>query len=461
MFAELRHLDGACAGQTRIVRQEFATLGRHPSATVQFDPEHDLEVSGRHAALFRQGGSWVLRDLGSSNGTWVNDERIQGDRPLEPNDVIRFGPNGPRLLFVKQHMEAPGIPTTQAQPERSEGVTAPLRRGGSTTERIRVEVRRQTAPWRRTAIGAAVVVVVGGLGLALTLLRQNRALEAERAGLLARTDSLLVRLQAASSNVAALAGALQQARQETQRFRGSLTGKDVSSDRLDSLSRELATSLERHEAVLRAAHLDAATIARENGDAIGVVVSEFPGGRRVAGTGFALRVRGDTGWVVTSRHLVAEPGGARAARLGIIFNGSNQNFRAELIALADSADLALLSVRVRGGVPVVRGLGAPPRIGDPVAILGFPFGFDFPMGVDWRRRGVSLTRFAGTVRAVRDEALEVDGYGAGGSSGSPVFNAAGEVTGVIYGGDPSAAGRIVYAVPAGRLQGLLLRLREP
>jgi len=168
-----------------------------------------------------------------------------------------------------------------------------------------------------------------------------------------------------------------------------------------------------------------------------------------------VRVRGDTGWIVTSRHLVREAGGARAVRLGIIFNGSNQNFRAELSATADSADLALLAVRVRGGVPVVRGIGAAPRPGDPVAILGFPFGFDFPMGTDWRRLGVSASTFAGTIRGIRDAALEIDAYGAGGSSGSPVFNAAGEVVGVIYGGDPREAGRIVYAVPAAQLRALL------
>jgi S1-C subfamily serine protease len=461
MLAELRHLDGACAGLTRIVRQEFATLGRHPSATVQFDPDHDLEVSGRHAALFRQSGGWVVRDLGSSNGTWVNDQRLQGDRPLHPNDVIRLGPHGPRLLFVGQHEAVPAgeTPTTQGQAERGEGVTAPVRRAASTTGRIRVEVRRQTALWRRAVIGAAIVVLAGGLGLALSLLRRNRALETERAELLARTDSMLERLQAASSGVASLAAALRQAREEAQRLRTSLAGQ-ATPDRLDSLSRELGRSLEHHEAVLRAAGVDATAIARGNGDAIGVLVSEFPGGRRVAGTGFAVRVRGDTGWVVTSRHLVAEPGGPRAARLGIIFNGSNQNFRAQLVALSDSADLALLTVRVRGGVPVVRGLGAPPRVGEPVAILGFPFGFDFPMGADWRTAGVSLTRFAGTVRAVREETIELDGYGAGGSSGSPVFNLAGDVIGVIYGGDPRTAGRLVYAIPVAKLVPLLSKLPE-
>ena len=458
MFAELRHLDGACAGQTRIVRKDFATIGRHASADLRFDPERDLEVSGRHAALFRQGQDWMVRDLGSSNGTWVNGARLKGDRLLEPNDVIRFGSNGPQLLFVGQRGEAPTVPPTRQEPKDRDAVTAPLQSPPSTTERIRREVHRQTAPWRRVVLAAGILALLSGLGVAFTLVRRSRKLDAERATLLARTDTLMGRLQAASSSVTALEDALRAARQETRQLRTSLSAEGVTSERLDSLSRAVTGSFAQHEAVLRAAQLDAAAIERQNGDAIGVIVSEFPGGHRVAGTGFAVRVRGDTGWIVTSRHLVSEASGARATRLGIIFNGSNQNFRAELSVTADSADLALLSVRVRGGVPVVRGIGSAPRLGDPVAILGFPFGFDFPMGPDWRRLGVSVSRFAGTIRGIRDEALEVDAYGAGGSSGSPVFNAAGEVLGVIYGGDPREAGRLVYAVPAAQLIALLRRV---
>lgn len=434
-----------------IVRADFATLGRHPSADVPFDPQRDLEVSGRHAALFRQGDEWILRDLASSNGTWVNGTRIKTDVVLRPHDVIRLGPHGPQLEFLLQEGDPRTIPATeQRRPEEQ-------RPRGSTTERIRVEVRRQTAPWRRATLAAVLVTAVGLVGGALLVWRRSRALENERAALLARTDSLVTRLEAASSNVVALETALRAAGQDTRRLRASIAQQPGTSARLDSLSRELGRSLEQHEAVLRAAHLDAAAIARENADAIGLIVSEFPGGRRIAGTGFAVRVRGDTGWVITSRHLVAEPGGSRVARLGIIFNGSNQNFRAELVAADDSAELALLSVRVRGGVPVIRGLGSAPRTGDPVAILGFPLGFDFPLGTDWRRTGVSVSRFAGTVLKARDDGLEVDGYGAGGSSGSPVFNAAAEVTGVVYGGDPRTGGRVVYAVPVGRVVRLLER----
>jgi len=454
MYAELRHLDGACAGQTRIVRKDFATIGRHPSADVQFDPERDLEVSGRHAALFLAGSAWMLRDLGSSNGTWLNGVRIKGDRQLSPNDVIRFGTQGPRLLFVT-HTDAPTIPETRKEPVGApEGIPRIIVPAASTTQRIRVAAARHAAPWRRATWVLAVVAVLGVLAVAWVMGRQSRALAAEREELLVRTDSLIQRLTATATSVTELERALRQAEQEAQRLRASIAAKSNSAQRLDSLAQELAQSTRRHQAVLRAASLDAAAIARGNSDAVGMVLSEFPDGHRVAGTGFAVRVRGDTGWIVTSRHLVAA-NGTRAARLGVIFNGSNQNFRAVLLAVADSADLALLTVRVRGGVPVVHGLGAVGRVGDPVALLGFPYGFDFPGGSDWRRTGVSVSSFAGTLRAIRDELLEVDAYGAGGSSGSPVFNAAGDVIGVIYGGDPRTGGRVVYAVPVDAVVALL------
>ncbi len=391
----------------------------------------------------------MLRDLGSSNGTLVNGKPIKGDQQLHSDDVIRFGPRGPELRFVIREEAARTVPPTRIEPVTAAQV-AP-----STTQRIRAEVARQTAPWRLAMVGLGLLIGLGGLGVALGLNRRARALERDRTMLLARTDTLLQRLDSASSNVSSLAAALASARQETRTLRTSLTERALTAERLDSLARRLRASLSRHEPVLQAAQLDVSRIATENGDAVGLIVSEFPGGHRLAGSGFAVRTHGDTGWIVTSRHLVVDAGGAHAARLGVIFNGSGQNFRAELAATADAADLALLVTRIRGGVPVVRGLGATPARDAAVAILGFPFGLDFPVGDAWRQQGVSLSRFAGTVQAVRGDALEVDAYGTGGSSGSPVFNAAGEVVGVVYGGDPRTSGRIVYAVPVARLEEFL------
>jgi len=225
--------------------------------------------------------------------------------------------------------------------------------------------------------------------------------------------------------------------------------------RLDSLARRLTASATRHQAALRAARFDAQAVARDNRDAVGVVMSEFADGRRFAGTGFSVRIRGDTGWILTCRHLIADSAGRPATHLGVIFNGSSQNFRAELLATADSADLAILSVQIHGGVPFVRGIAAEVKPGDPVAVFGFPFGFDSPPGPDWRRLGVVATSSPGTIRSATGGIMEVDGYGAAGSSGSPVFDAAGEVVGVVFGGERNSGGRTLYAVPAPLVAGLL------
>ena len=457
MVAELQRLDGALAGHHHALRQEFTTIGRHPSSDIRFDAERDLEVSIRHAAVFQQEGRWLLRDLGSTNGTFVNGVKLKEDHPLTAGDVIRLGPDGPRLEFGLPGAAEAGAPTRKLEiaapvPGPAAGTLEPR---ASTTERIRVEVRRQTRPWRRATLVAAAIAVLGTLGVATLQSRRARRLERERATLLLRADNLLQRLQSASSNAVALESALARARRETAELRDAIAARELGARRMDSLSRELTRKLSRQEAVLGAAQLDPGIIVRQSGAAVVVVLSEFPDGQRVSGSGFAVRSRGDSAWIVTSRHLVVQPNGTRAARLGTIFNGSNQNFRADLLQAADSADLALLVVRIRGGTPVVRGIGNGARAGDPVAILGFPFGFDFPMGSNWRKLGVSLTSFAGTIQAVSPNTIEIDGYGASGSSGSPLFNRIGEVIGVVYGGDPSSAGRLVFAVPVGRLRNLL------
>jgi hypothetical protein len=50
----------------------------------------DDTVSRRHAELFVEGGRWLLRDLGSSNGTWLNGRRIV-ESEVRPGDVLHLG----------------------------------------------------------------------------------------------------------------------------------------------------------------------------------------------------------------------------------------------------------------------------------------------------------------------------------------------------------------------------------
>ena len=65
-----------------------AVMGRGEQAEIRLD---DPFASSRHAQLTRQGGTVVLEDLGSTNGTYLNEELLQTPRPLHPGDRVRIG----------------------------------------------------------------------------------------------------------------------------------------------------------------------------------------------------------------------------------------------------------------------------------------------------------------------------------------------------------------------------------
>ncbi len=66
---------------------EGATLGR---GDVEIQLE-DAFASSRHAKLTRQGAILVIEDLGSTNGTYLNDDLLRGPQPLHPGDRVRIG----------------------------------------------------------------------------------------------------------------------------------------------------------------------------------------------------------------------------------------------------------------------------------------------------------------------------------------------------------------------------------
>jgi pSer/pThr/pTyr-binding forkhead associated (FHA) protein len=56
-----------------------------------FPIREDDYVSGHHAQIDSGDGGFVIRDVGSRSGTWVNGERIDEVHPLKPGDVIKIG----------------------------------------------------------------------------------------------------------------------------------------------------------------------------------------------------------------------------------------------------------------------------------------------------------------------------------------------------------------------------------
>jgi len=85
-------------GRQRLVPLEGdrATLGRSDTNDLVIPDER---VSRVHAELEKVAGEWVLRDLGSRNGTYIDGDRVLASRPVRPGQEIRLGET---TLFVRR-----------------------------------------------------------------------------------------------------------------------------------------------------------------------------------------------------------------------------------------------------------------------------------------------------------------------------------------------------------------------
>ena len=79
---------GSMKGQRLLVKVPIVNIGRAEYCDIVIP---DDSVSSQHAKLTRREGVWVLTDLGSTNGTMVDGEKVEGDIPLAPGAFVRFG----------------------------------------------------------------------------------------------------------------------------------------------------------------------------------------------------------------------------------------------------------------------------------------------------------------------------------------------------------------------------------
>lgn len=64
------------------------TIGRAPDSTLVIDDDY---ASSRHARIYPSEGSWVVEDLGSTNGTWIDRTRITAPTVLPVGAPLRVG----------------------------------------------------------------------------------------------------------------------------------------------------------------------------------------------------------------------------------------------------------------------------------------------------------------------------------------------------------------------------------
>lgn len=86
---------GPNAGSEFRLEHVITTAGRHPDSDIFLD---DVTVSRRHAELERTADGFVVRDVGSLNGTYLNGRLLNGDTPLANGDELQVGRF--KLVFI-------------------------------------------------------------------------------------------------------------------------------------------------------------------------------------------------------------------------------------------------------------------------------------------------------------------------------------------------------------------------
>jgi serine/threonine protein kinase/uncharacterized Tic20 family protein len=108
-YAPMAYLTGQ--GALVSLRQNVTILGRSPRSDISIE---DGRVSAEHARIERQGPQYVLRDLRSRNGTYLNGQRVSGSVVLHPGDQVRVGQTSFAFVLQSPQAASAGVAVVQA-----------------------------------------------------------------------------------------------------------------------------------------------------------------------------------------------------------------------------------------------------------------------------------------------------------------------------------------------------------
>ena len=116
----IKHLSGSKANQVEefsLKHHSELIFGRDAGVTVKYDPDRDDLVGRQHAKISRDPAdpnSFQLTDLNSTNGTFLNGQKVTGTVKVNPGDKVQFGPGGPEFAFDVEPRPTDVMKTTRS-----------------------------------------------------------------------------------------------------------------------------------------------------------------------------------------------------------------------------------------------------------------------------------------------------------------------------------------------------------
>ena len=149
--AHLILLYGPNVGQVFKLDEEQTNIGRDRACQVRVS---DLGISRKHATIFLNAeGTYLLKDHGSRNGTFVNDVKVSSGRPLANNDRIRLGVNT-ILKFIDSEDPESNYALTMYEAAMTDGLTGIFNR-----RYLEVRLGSELAFSQRHGISLAVLIL--------------------------------------------------------------------------------------------------------------------------------------------------------------------------------------------------------------------------------------------------------------------------------------------------------------
>ncbi|MCB1086856.1 MAG: trypsin-like peptidase domain-containing protein, partial [Verrucomicrobiae bacterium] len=436
---QVTRMSGFGQGKSATFDRSPISLGTAPGSDLKFDPSWDKTVSGRHAFIEWKDGRWMVSDAGSREGTLVNGKRLTAPVPVGAGVEIELGAGGPRVKAADPAWDraTPGAGQGRASGPGCKGGGASRPAGEGTSKAVPV---------------LAALVVLGVIG-GLSWFFWQKHLESTDAARQAIASASEAAAKAESATKAADAAAAK-AKEASERE----LPKDIDDQFIE--------------------------VAKAHENCVGVVVLS---GQTRDGKGIAIP--NATAWAIgpnvmaTNSHVTdgikqyAEQG---VAAFVVINKNPDLRFRVlEAVVhprYPEGGDLVNVDgktpaippfdvgiLRVEGELPNFFRVAPKEALekldsGTRVAYLGFPMEKIAGGGVDYRSPVATMQ--SGIITAATDywlskaqfpnRLLIAHNLGAtGGSSGSPIFNARGEVVALLSAGNIVSVWKPVQGVIIG------------